>query len=83
MSIIITFTGTICVGIYNEKRKNFLFILLASSASSFQVGVYRIFDCVVSNISAFHFLLSMVVKKFSPEKDTYNMLLFKEEKAEP
>ena len=46
------------------------------------MGVYRIFDCVVSNISAFHFLLSMVVKKFSPEKDTYNMLMIKEEKAE-
>jgi len=25
----------------------------------------------------------MVVKKFSPEKDTYNMLMIKEEKAEP
>jgi len=60
-----------------------IFELLASSSSSFQVGVYRLFDFVASNFSAFHLWLSMVVKKFSPEKDTYNMLMIKEEKAEP
>jgi len=71
-------TGTICSSICNEKRRKFLFILLAIGKSSIKVDIYCEIDLVMFKISAFHYFLTMVVIEFSAIVSTHNILMQQE-----